>query len=317
MKSKQLSDDQLREYMRTAYYYYKSGMTQEEIAVKMHLSRQRVNRILSQCVELGIVKISIVGYEKSYIELETALEHKCGLRDVRIAGHATGENAYSLLGLTAGKYLMESIQDGDVIGFSRGRAMYALARSLLRINRDKLVITQLMGSWNSQHANVNVDDIVHWAAERLGASTTMLYAPAVVNKRELRESIMNEPYFQEAYAVIRSCTIAAVGIGEVSASTPNGIPSMDDVDYRLYCEKRAVGEICAHFFDRDGAPIETDFDERTIVIGLENFKRIPLRIGVAGLPSKLPAIIGAIKGGYINALVTDADTAEALLQDFE
>lgn len=309
-----LSEEQQAEYVRVAYYYYKAGLTQDQIAVRMHLSRQKINRMLGQCVEIGIVQINIAGYEQSHVALETMLEERYDLKAVRIVGHVTAENAYALLGLTAAKYLAGIVQSGDVIGFSRGRTMSALVRNLPRMNRDNLMITQLMGSWNSQHANVNVDDIVHRAAENFGAATTMLYAPAVVNKRELRDSIMREPFFIEAYEVIRSCTIAAVGIGEFALPLLSDIPLMDEKEYQLYRDQQAVGEICAHFFDGNGRAVTTEFDERTIVVAREDYLRIPLRIGVAGLPSKLSAIQGALMGGYINVLVTDLDTAEALIK---
>ena len=51
--------DRTNEYIKVAYYYYKLGMTQDDIAKKMSMSRQRVNRILKKCLETGIVKISI------------------------------------------------------------------------------------------------------------------------------------------------------------------------------------------------------------------------------------------------------------------
>lgn len=311
---KYLSDEKRNEYVRIAYYYYKAGLTQEQIAGKMNLSRQRVNRILGQCLELGIVQINITGHEQSYVELETKLETMYSLKAARIAGPVTEENAYAMLGLTAARFLSGIIHNGDVIGFSRGSMMSALVCSLPHIQCDNLKVTQLMGSWNGPHSNINVDDIVHRAAENLGATTTMLYAPVVVNKRELRDSIINESYFQEAYSIIRSCTIAAVGIGAFDQSLPGMIPSMEEREYQVYCDKQAVGEVCAHFFDRKGRPVKTEFDERTINVELDDFFAIPLRIGVAGLPLKLPAIQGALNGGYINVLVTDQDTAESLLK---
>lgn len=55
MNINQLTDAQISEYTRVAYYYYKEGSTQEQIAKRMNMSRQRVNRILSACIEYGIV----------------------------------------------------------------------------------------------------------------------------------------------------------------------------------------------------------------------------------------------------------------------
>ena len=59
MRRKSITDEQKQEYRRVAYYYYKEGLTQEEIAKRMQMSRQRVNRIVSSCIELGLSLIHI------------------------------------------------------------------------------------------------------------------------------------------------------------------------------------------------------------------------------------------------------------------
>jgi DNA-binding transcriptional regulator LsrR (DeoR family) len=46
---------------------------------------------------------------------------------------------------------------------------------------------------------------------------------------------------------------------------------------------------------------------------LEQLKRVRRTIGIAGGSRKVPAIRGALLGGYINVLVTDRLSAEKLL----
>ena len=91
MRRKSITDEQKQEYRRVAYYYYKEGLTQEEIAKRMQMSRQRVNRIVSSCIELGIVTINIEGLDNSNLELETKLEQKYGLKEVRIIDEVAEE----------------------------------------------------------------------------------------------------------------------------------------------------------------------------------------------------------------------------------
>jgi dihydroxyacetone kinase-like protein len=43
-------------------------------------------------------------------------------------------------------------------------------------------------------------------------------------------------------------------------------------------------------------------------------KRIPIRIGVAGGLAKVMPIIGALKGGFINILISDSATAVEVLK---
>lgn len=308
-----ISGNSQLDYIRVANYYYKAGLTQEEIAKKMNTSRQRVNRMLAKCIELGIVRISIGGFEDTHLALEAEIEKKYSLKAVRISGNDSEENIYAELGKVAAEYLSGIINDGDIIGFSRGRSISALVDNIPALKYSNIVVTQLMGGWNNQQTKISADDIVHRFSEKMDARSTLLYAPVVVNNPELRDAITSEPFFQEAYSVLKSCSIAAVGIGD--AAHKQILPTMDDEDYEYFAEKKAVGEICTHFFDINGQAIETPFDKRVIAVELDDFMKIPTRIGVAGYKTKFPAILGALKGGYINSLVTDFDTAQALIME--
>lgn len=308
-----ISEDSQLDYIRVANYYYKAGLTQEEIAKKMNMSRQRVNRMLSKCVELGIVRISIGGVDDTHLALEAELEKKYDLKAVRISGNASEENIYNEVGRVAAEYLSGIISNGDIIGFSRGRSISALVDNMPVIKNSNITAAQLMGGWNSQQTKVGADDIVHRFSEKMNAASTVLYAPVVVNSPELRSAIMNEPFFYEAYSVIKACTIAVVGIGD--ATRKQIIPTMEDGDYEYFVDKKAVGEVCTHFFDINGQTIEAPLNKRVIAVELEDFLKIPTRIGIAGSKSKIPAILGALKGGYINSLVTDFETAQLLSQE--
>ena len=98
MKKENMTEELTAEYRRVAYYYYKAGLTQEEIANRMQMSRQRVNRIVNACIELGIVEITIKGLDKSNLQMETALEEKYQLREVRIVDSVFDKNIYQELG---------------------------------------------------------------------------------------------------------------------------------------------------------------------------------------------------------------------------
>jgi DNA-binding transcriptional regulator LsrR (DeoR family) len=45
--------------------------------------------------------------------------------------------------------------------------------------------------------------------------------------------------------------------------------------------------------------------------------QVPRRVGVAGGATKYPAIRAALRGAWVNVLVTDLDTARALVEDVE
>jgi DNA-binding transcriptional regulator LsrR (DeoR family) len=79
-------------------------------------------------------------------------------------------------------------------------------------------------------------------------------------------------------------------------------------------EAGAVGDILGRFFDHRGKPIIHDIIDRVISISLEHVCAIPLRIGVTAGVEKAAALLGAIRGGYLNMVVTDELTATKVLQ---
>ncbi len=300
-------------YTRIAYYYYKRGLTQEEIAKRVKMSRQRVNRILGDCEALGIVEIHVVGSQVNTLELEGKLEKRFGLNAARVIGDVNEQNITATLGKHAGLYLAEALRDGDVVGFSRGRTLSAMVQQMPMIDRKNLMATQLMGGWNRLHNSEGCDDIVHIFATKMQAAANIMYTPVVVRDAKVRSTIMREPFYTEAYEVVKNCTVAVFGIG--TAEDQNLLPSFTPEDCQLYLDGGAVGEICTRFYDAEGHPVETSFDERILAISRQDLLRIPLRIGVAGTAKKLLAIQGALKGGYVNVLVTDIATAQALCKD--
>ena len=76
---------------------------------------------------------------------------------------------------------------------------------------------------------------------------------------------------------------------------------------------RPVGEVLVSPFDLDGRFVSDALRERTIAYDARELRRIAVRIGVAGGPSKVRPILGALRGGTLTTLVTDEPTAEAVL----
>lgn len=317
MRRKSITEEQKNEYRRVAYYYYKEGLTQEEIAKRMKMSRQRVNRIISSCIDLGIVTINIEGLDNSNLELETKLEDKYGLKEVRIINETADEQKIQELGIEGGKYLRSILKDNDIIGFSRGRNTSALVDFLPEDVEypHNITVTQLMGSAIETNENTAVDETVYHFAAKLHAKASRLYAPIILSNEELRDSFIQEPYFEKSYEVIKKCDIVVVGIGTASSQWKHMISLYDIADKeQTEWAKDVAGEVCTHFYNSEGAAIEPPFRNRIISILLDDYMKIPVRIGVAGGKDKTEAIAAAIKGDYINVLITDLQTARQLME---
>jgi DNA-binding transcriptional regulator LsrR (DeoR family) len=75
------------------------------------------------------------------------------------------------------------------------------------------------------------------------------------------------------------------------------------------------GEFLGHLITGDGSLAETELNSQLVAIPPEEATSIPLRIGVASGSEKVAPITAALNGGYINALVVDDQTAEAVLKN--
>ena len=74
----------------------------------------------------------------------------------------------------------------------------------------------------------------------------------------------------------------------------------------------AVGSMNSRFFDIDGRPVE-HLDRRTVAIEWADLAAIPQVIAIAAGSAKAVAIRAAVRSGAIDVLITDEETAEAIL----
>ena len=61
--------------------------------------------------------------------------------------------------------------------------------------------------------------------------------------------------------------------------------------------------------------VPSPLDARVLGIAAERLRAIPRRIGVAGGAPKYPAVRAALRGGWINVLITDAASAHRLAEE--
>jgi DNA-binding transcriptional regulator LsrR (DeoR family) len=77
----------------------------------------------------------------------------------------------------------------------------------------------------------------------------------------------------------------------------------------------AVGDICFRYFDARGVPIKSPLMQRVIGIEATSLRAVDRVIGVAGGKKKHSAILAALRGDWLDVLITDRRTAEGLISD--
>jgi DNA-binding transcriptional regulator LsrR (DeoR family) len=109
-------------------------------------------------------------------------------------------------------------------------------------------------------------------------------------------------------------TLALVGVGALEPSTlvASSGNVFSEEELKSAQKQGAVGDICLRFYDARGQAVRGALDDRVIGMSLDGLRRVQRSVAVCGGKRKFQAILGAVRGKWINTLVTDQYTAERL-----
>lgn len=298
-----------------AWLYYADGLNQSEVAKAMRVSRATVVNLLQEARERGVVNIRLQTDLLTRTGLARALAGRFGLAEVLVIPNREGAELVDRLGQAAARLLGDQLRAGDVIGVAWGRTVLAAARAMVMPDPvAPLTVVQVAGS-STASEEFSPELCTSLLSSRLGARCVNLLAPALLSSAALRDRLMAEPMLVHQFELIRSSTRILFGVGDMGpASTVrvSGFASADTVARYAAAGARAV--MIGRFIGADGRAVPGELDRRMIGITLDALKAVPVRICVAGGPSKRDAIGAALAGGYATHVVTDAETAERLLE---
>lgn len=307
---------------KVARMYHERGMTQPEIADQLNLSQSRISRLLKEAVAAGVVRTIVVAPAGVHTDLEDEIRSHYDLRDVVVVDAPAEQNEEALLaalGSGAAGYLEASLSPDDRIGISSwSSTLLAVLKAMSpRTTRMAREVVQILGGVGNPAAQVKATHLADGLARVTGSSAVYLPLPGIVADASVVHVLLDDSYTGAAPSLWDELTVALVGIGslqpsELLRSSGNAISERDENELR---ERGAVGDVCLRFFDESGAPVESELERRVIGISSEQLRKTPRRIGVAGGARKHEAIRAAVRGGWVNVLITDEETAEFLLRD--
>ena len=148
--------------------------------------------------------------------------------------------------------------------------------------------------------------------------TWMVHLTARPFVPELRCTLGRETAIQRISKMALISDFTVVGIGGVDTNATiikNSILTPDD--YLLLKKQGAVGDILSHFIDINGNLIDTDLEKRLMSPALTDIEKYNNVVGVAGGPHKIEAIYAVLTGKYLDVLITDENTATAVLDLYQ
>lgn len=312
--------DSAREALQAevATRYYIDGFTQEAIARQINRSIATVSRLLAQAHANQFVEVQVHSSPPVATALQAELVRQFDLRVARVARVSSSEphRLPPEVSALAARHVSTLLCDGMILSVAAGTSTREVVSAMPAAQFRDVHVVQGIGSLGSQLPSFDNPLVTRMLAERIGATAHLLPAPMIVENRSVRDALATDPHFRGALERCSRLDIAVIGIGTVD-------PARSIICRAGYLEPwameriraaGAVGDFIAEFFDLDGRFLETEITAR--VVGMRRGDLVNARhvVAVASGAAKSEAILGALRTGLIDVLVTDDDTARRVLE---
>lgn len=308
------SERKLDDAARAAWLSFVGGKKQEEIAALMGISRQSAQRLVSQAMAAGLVKVRIDHPIAKCLELARAIKDIYGIADCQVVpsmdtvsgsgtavSHATGD-------------LIEHWLDTEtplIVGLGTGRTLRAAVEHMPHLPATQHRVVSLTGNI-SPDGSTAFYNVLFTIAAKIRAATYPLPMPVIAANKAERDALLGQATLDLTRDLAQRTDVRFVGIGSMRSDAPlvlDGFIRPED-QLRL-TEKGAVGEIIGWVFDADGQLLDDEVNDRISSAALMPNPQKPTYACAHG-PEKVLAIRAAIRGSLITGLITDEQTALAL-----
>ncbi len=308
--------DTLRLIARVLTLHFQEGRLQAEIATSLNLSTAKVNRLIKQGREMGMVEFRIHSPFQRLFDLERLMKERWPLTECLVVDTVT-ENAdttLDLVGKTAAQYLQHILGANDVLAISGGKTLSAVADHLKPAEASANVVVPMTGGVQGQHYT-DVNHIATRIAEGLGGSATLIHAPLHADTSAERDMLLSVRAVGDVMDRARAANVSLLGLGAVAgegATYYRAHPLSEDHRTKLYSDG-VRAELLGHLVDAKGSLCDNALNSRLVSLPLEEANKIPVRIGVAAGKTKVEPVRAALNGGHITVLVVDDVTAQIVL----
>lgn len=292
---------------KIAWYYYFENMTQQTISDRMGMSRARVMKLLEKARQTGVIQFHLRKGNEDRMALEKQLIDQFHLEDALVVPAAVKKSETNAnVAEAASMYIAERLQDGSVINIGYGDTPSKILNNLATMAESPITCVSLTGgvSYYLPDARSNV----------FNARLHLIPAPLIASGPDMAQAMRQESSVLEISRMISLAQLTVVGIGSMHDSATiirSGILNNNDL---LYLKMQgAQGDMLCHFLDENGRVLDTPLESRLISTPLDKLKELRHVIGVAAGDVKADAIRAALRGGYLDMLITDDTTAAQLV----
>lgn len=297
---------------KVAQLYYEQDLTQNDIANKLYISRSNVSRLLKQAHEEGIVEVIVHYPFERMRRIEIEFQKRFNLEEIRIvdSGDRTVFDNYTATTKLAASYINMQLNNNSVLALTCGNSICGMVHELRpKKYLPDMQVVPLMGSIESSNVIVDGHYLVRQVAEMYGCRHYYIMAPFRVEDEKMCQHLMSRPAVVETLTLGENATIMCTGIG---SSVKSAYLTAEEKE--AFEHKGAIGYIAGYYFDKTGTIVNAPEFYNKMICASKNMFRIPTRCAVVADIIKARATHAALRGGLINALVTNTAVANKILE---
>lgn len=313
-ESRRVSPDRRALLARVADLYYVEDRSQQAIADQLGISRSKVSRLLSEARDSGVVEIRIHADTPANAAMEEELTRRFPGLELTVVDQYERDAALRAIGDRAARVVERSLKAGDTLALTHGSTVFEVVRALRIDQLPELRVVQMAG-FEIRNPLDTGWQLIRLCVDRLGHRYRYIHAQLLVSSAELHHALMVDPDNQSIMDAALTADVAIIGIGSLDPTT-SSLARAGHLTQEEIAAAREVGSVAAingYHFDLDGKLLD-ELNHRIVGLSPAEMMNIPLRLSVAGGADKAPGVVGAIRAGWINTLVTDLPCATRMIE---
>jgi deoxyribonucleoside regulator len=318
-----------------AQMHYRKNIQQREIAKILKVPQAKISRLLKKASDEGYIKLDF--RFPHILSVAVELIEKYRLRDAIVIPSGESDFLREDIGQFASRYFERMVGNGANIGISCGVTLYHMVQAIRNKSIKDIKIYPLASDNTYHSVDLFPNTLVGMLAAKFRPSVTAFALPAQIlstskDVTKDRQKVLEIPEVKNIFLASQNVDIAFVGVGNVgegvtgfcelarqygfSADYLRSLGAVAEYNYTLIDK---YGESIINKVESNISKLLEEIAQRIINVSLEDFQKIASKHGklvvcLAGGKEKLSGIQAVLQGKLANVLITDQETAKALLE---
>jgi DNA-binding transcriptional regulator LsrR (DeoR family) len=298
---------------RAAWLYHVHGLTQQDVADRLGLSRATVIRLLDEAKKRDEVKVWVGGSTAECVALALEIEDKLGVDEVIVVPSShSGESAQRAVGAALGQFLSETISDGMSVGVGWGRTLNASLATFKPLRRNGVSVISLLGG-SINPSQINPVEYSWRLSSLMGASCFLFLSPLIVDSLETKKRLFERCGLDRLFDMATNLDLAVVSCGSLSRNAASlAVEHMSAVDVEALRAEGCVGDVMCNFLDSDGNSVGVNINDRVMSVDLDVVASARHVVLATGGAERAKALVASIKRLRPHTVITDESAAKAV-----